>query len=166
MKVTIIGTLELGSQLYSQCLRDIMRLASAHEVTGQATEFVVDDSQAGLLASKLLRASQHEFRQMPTGQAIACADLVVCYLENPEKDGHYEERAYEAQSDEAEVVVRAQPDQHERPKLKRPAAEPYADFKRAFALIEKRIRPIPTRGPQLWREIELRPNGGKPWFYI
>lgn len=167
MKVAITGTLSLGSTLYSQCLRDIMRLTLAHRANAVKPKFLVDQTSGGLLAAKLLTAVQQEYLSMESGLALAQADLIICYIENPDTDGHYEQRAYETQREDAEVYVRAAPSPTApKSKLRRPPADPYADFKKAFSLIQRRIRPIPTRGPQVYREIELRPNGGKPWFNI
>lgn len=166
MKVCITGSMTLGSRLYSQCLRDIMRLQASRARTDKSLEFLVDSSQAGLLAHKLLSAASLRVRSMNSELAIPQAHVVLVYVTDPEADAHFEQRAYDLQADEAEVYVRVLPKNPPPRLLRPPSDDPYADFKKAFHLVEKRIRPIPTRGPQLWREIEIRPNGGQPWFYV
>lgn len=166
MKALLLGSLVTGSQLYSQCLRDILRVKARADRTKEALQFIVDDSSAGQLAKKLIEGAQGSVVQYRREIAIPQATLILVYMEDPETDAHFEEQVYAAQTDDCEIFVRAQPKKVERHDITQPPDDPYADFKRAFSLVERRIRPIPTRGPQIWREIEIRPNGGAPWFRV
>lgn len=158
----ITGSLNLGSQLYSQCLKDCMKLGNAKY------EFAVDNSPAGLLVRKPLTSINAKFKivdRIPQEAAVA-----LVYVEDAEQDAHYEQSVYDTLDEggdfTTEVYVRAMPRPSAQEGVRPPDAEPYGDYQRALSLIHKRIRPIPTRGPQVWRTIEIRPNGGRPWFDI
>ena len=165
MNVFITGTLVLGSKLYSQCLRDLLRLSLACKRKCLALTVTVDDSQAGLLARKLVSAIAVTPVVRDRFLAVPQADTILVYEEEPDKDYAFEELVYDSHKEGADVYVR-KPPEPETARPVAPAEEPYNDFRRAFELIERRIRPIPTRGPQVWREVEIRPNGGRPWFYL
>lgn len=166
--IFICGTLERNSKLYSQCLRDILTVSTSCIKQKQQFTFEVDDSPAGILAGALIRSAQLSVEVRTSDLAIPRATLILVYIEDPERDAHYEEKVYDLQAEGCEVYVRSTP----RPAIGLPkVTEPegdgaLAEYRRAAALVQRRIRPIPTRGPQVWREIEIRPNGGKPWFYV
>lgn len=167
MNVFITGNLNLGSQLYSQCLRDIQRVLKLAGPRAKSVEFSVDDSAGGTLASKLLSGMNLRSQSVTLEFGVQAATLILVYTEDPE-DTDAEARVNELMSEfesDAQIEVRTMP--KDAPKqVINPEGDPYSHFQRVQSLIRKRIRPIPTRGPQIWREVEIRPNGGRPWFDI
>jgi hypothetical protein len=165
MKVLFIGSMTLGSALYSRCLRDIQSMSLAAQRQRYPITFIVSDTPAGQLAAKLLGACALKFSEYSSELAIPQASTVLVYEEDEEADSHYEETVFELQNEEAEVIIRKMPSPGSiNPTTVEPPDDPYAEFRKAFTLIDKRIHPLPTRGPQVWRVVEIRPNGGRPWF--
>lgn len=165
MKVFITGNMQLGSQIYSQCLRDLLRLGKLLKSRRESLEILVDDSPAGLLARKLVSGTGHSTSEVTSAFGASESNVILLYMEDPELDFHYEDRISERVQEGTDIYRRQPPTTCEPPRLGEPV-EPYAQFTRAQQLMEKRIRPVPTKGPQIYREVEIRPNGGRPWFYI